>query len=377
MAFFFVLRFSLVLFILIAGYRIQLKTKKGNYKQPYWYVAIPAVFIYSVVEGFRYGRGADYISYSLTFTGQKHINYEPIFLYFTELFKFFDIHFSIAFVLCSILLIVSGFILVKNTRFNSHYAIPLFFLATISQSENLVRMFVAFSFLIIGISFLQKRKIKKASIFFVIGCLNHYSLIFVIPFVMLFYFRNNPFKNIYVILSIFIISNLLVPSMESIVYYFDFIPNLSLYSNYTSNLDIWLLGEGLEEGESSFSVFYYIRFYLIPFILLFYGYNLIKKYELFKFGVFYHLYFIGTILSPIAIEAPTEVIYRITLYFTMFSFMVTAFILYDMQRNFKSLNILKRFIFGFLIFDSVYLILKSTYTYSEVWGNLFIWDINY
>lgn len=360
--------------MVLSGYNASKRTANGNYYYPYWFAVMPVIVVYTLVEGLRYGRAADYFTYLDAFTGLDVLYSEPLFLLFTDAINYLNAPFYFGFLISSFLLIFSGCFLVKRIRFIALYAIPLFYLATIVQSENLVRMYFAFSLFFISIAFLLDRKPKKLYLYLCLAFLTHYSIIFLIPFLILFLKFKNPFKNIYIILGIYLTFNLVQLSQGFIISVITLFDGLGLYQEYISNNKNWTIDDTI---DSSLGVVYYLRLYILPIIILILGYGLLKKYEPLKLHLFYHLYFVGIILLPTSSILTTEILNRICIYFISFSFLVCAIICYEKIRNWNRINLLSQLATLILIIDALYLIIKRAFIYDNILGNLFVWDIQF
>lgn len=374
---FIVLKSILLLTLVLSGHYISIKSISGKFKYPYWWVASFPLIIYSLVEGLRYGRGADYISNSslvLNAFSQSNSKLEPLFLSFNKILNYLNIPYPFAFIIYSFLLLGSCLLLIRRRREVAVWALPLFYLATIEQSENLVRQYVAFSILLISIKYLLDNEKKKFLILIICAFFTHYSSIIVLPFLLWFKMARNPFRNIYIILGLYVASALWHPGLESLVRYFEHLKIFNLYTNYLNNTNIWLLGEGIDKPSIIMSSIYYIRYYTFPALVLIFGYKILNKYRRSGFSLFYHLFFIGILFRQISSAAATEMLYRLTLYFSMFYFIVLAFILYDMFINFKRLILFHRIVYYYFLIDCSYLLIKTTWTFSVEQGYLFIWD---
>lgn len=380
MIIYFILRFFLVISLFISGYNIQKKGLSGRFKYPYWNAASLCLIVYSLVEGLRYGRATDYFSYKKYFENPLSIKYdhlEFLFLFFCRSVQDFSVPYFISFLFFSFLLVYSILTLLKQHRKVAFWALPLFFLETFIQSENLLRQYAAFSLFILFIYFFNNKKKYVAFLLILSAFFTHYSIIILFPFFLWFNYFKNPFRNVILILLIYIISIILIPSMEQVSILLDYFSKFNLYSNLLNNKNRWLFGEGLDAIKIyQFDIIYYIRMYFRPFLILGIGYKLINKYHKINFGLFYHFYFIGVIFTPLSLSAPMELIYRLVLYFKTFGFLVLAYLIYDSITNFKSLNIYIKIGVKILILDSIYMLLKSIFTYDEKLGFLFIWDIN-
>ena len=339
----------------------------------YWSI-FPVLIVYSLVEGLRYGRAMDYFSYHDAFIGLKFPDFEPLFAWFVNLLNITNSPFYLGFVICSFMLILSGCLLIKEIRFAGLFALPLFYLDTIAQSSNLVRMYFSMGFIFLALKYLMQNKNNRVIIFLGFAFLTHYSSLVLFPFIYLFNKNQNPFKSRYVIVVLFIISNLFPPSLEFIAENISKFAGTGLYEHYLENTSKWILAQDLETIDNSFSIYYYIRSYLTPLCVIWFGQEYIKKYKRYKYGVFYNLYVVGVLLMPSALTLPTELFYRLCLYFVTFKFIVLSIIFYEFFNKKSKYNFLSRAFILILLFDSIYLLSKTIFNYSIELGNHFIWD---
>jgi hypothetical protein len=77
---------------------------------------------------------------------------------------------------------------------------------------------------------------------------------------------------------------------------------------------------------------------------------------------------------PLALSLPTEIIYRLVLFFITFKFIVLGVVLNDFTINFKTYSIISKLFFFYIVLDIAYTIFKLTFQYSEL-GIKFVWDI--
>ena len=377
---YYTLKYILIVSLIYSGYNIQQKTNQGNYKYSYWLASSLGLIVYALVEGLRYGRGVDYMSYMSMIQSPydaKYLGVEYVFISLNKFLHYFNFHYSLVFFIYSFLLMWSCLFLLKERREFALFVLPLFYITTIEQSENLVRHYFAYSFLLISLKYVVNKNYLKSIIFIVLGVFSHYSLLIILPFLALFVFVKNPFINVYVILALYILSNMYIVPVEKLnelLLILNSNVSADIYSNYLNSTSHWLLGLGLQGSSEIMSGWYYLRIYLVPFIVLYFGYRILDEYRDSGFSIYYHLYFIGTIFLPIARSAPTELLYRLSMYFTTFFYIVLGVILYDMMIRYVKLSLMERFVFAYLVVDQLYLISKTIYIYGDV-GTLFIWDI--
>lgn len=376
--FVFVVLKSILLFsLLFSGYYISKKNIVGKFKYPYWIIASFAIIPYTIIEGLRYDTTADYLTTKAQFVNPFKIEFvsiEPLFLSFNKLLSLFHIPYPFYFMFYSFLLIGSGLIFIKSNREVAVYALPLFYLATIGQSDNLVRQYAGFSLIFIGIKYFLINDKKKYFLLFVSAFFTHYSTLFILPFLFWFKLKKNPFKNLYFILGLYLASILWVPSLEAIAPYLPQLKGLNLYVGYLET-DRWLINDNIETSKTVFSWVFYLRFYLFPLLILIFGYKILDKYRHANLSLFYHLFFIGILFRAVSATAATEIIARILLYFYTFYFIVFAYIIYDILSNYKKQSWINKLVFYYLILDVAYLLLKTTTNFSVDYGTRFIWDI--
>ena len=295
------LKFFTILALIVSGFMLQKRSIKSSgttiYFYPFYWSVFPVLIVYSLVEGLRYGRSTDYFSYHDAFIGLRFIDFEPLFGVFVNLLNITNAPFYLGFVICSFILILSGCLLIKEIRFTGLFALPLFYLDTIVQSSNLVRMYFAMSFIFLALKYLMQSKNKKVITFCVLAFLTHYSTLILFPFIYLLNKNHNPFKSKYLIVVLFIVSNVFPIGLEVISENISKFAWMGLYISYLENTNKWILGEGVETIDNIYSIFYYIRFYLTPLCIIWFGYDYIKKYKRYKYGVFYFIWFFCPIKS--------------------------------------------------------------------------------
>jgi hypothetical protein len=367
-----ILKTALVITLLICGYRMS-KIKNSAYYYPYYLTVFPILIVYSCVEGLRYGRATDYFGYYNDFIGLTANTYEPIFQLFVNLLKYINAPFYIGFVMCSFLLIFSGCLFIKEYRFAAFFTLPIFYLDTIVQSSNLIRMYFALSIILIACKFLIQNKNYLFIFFVVIAFLTHYSSIILFPFILLFNKFHKPIKSRLFIIILFFLANYVTVSvffLNSILIKFI---GFGIYENYLTVTEGWLLNADTEKNEL-LSIVYYLRYYLTPIFILWYGFPLLEKYKDLKFHIFYHLYLIGVLFLPSSELIEVELFYRLALFFITFKFIVIGVILYNFSKQFRKLKLIDTIFYILIVLDIFYLIMRTILIYSKETGNQFIWD---
>ena len=256
-----ILRILLLLILIYCGWGISYGNPT-HYKKYAWL----AGSVYSLIQGLRWLRGADYPHYYndiVTLLGKYKaeglpavVTEEPEFLYklWCTIFYYSGLPFWVAFILYSALLVGGVLLVLKYYRKTAIWALPLFFILTPS-AENLIRQFIAESFILYAYYFYLSDKNKKMWISLCTIPLIHFSgIIVIILFVSLIYLPQRiVFKLqkrwIAWVLIIFFIYCYYYWDPANLSYLVDFIQNnvnleSEKASNYVDYADRWFSAEG-------------------------------------------------------------------------------------------------------------------------------------
>jgi len=353
---YFFLRAILLFILIVTGYFIS--QKQSIDQRNYWILSILAMIIYSLIEGLRYNRGTDYTyykemyEYALNLKSYMDIDsVEPMIGFINKPFRYIGLSYPYIFVFYSFILIFAGFFFIEKNHRVALFAIPMFFMSTIVQSENLVRQFIAFSFVLLLVNYFLTNRWIKFCMLMLMAYLTHTSSIIFLPFFFLIKYVKNPFGNLLAIIVLYITSWLWKPEYwGNFVQYFQMIQLDDFkYSGYIDNADDWFSGEKLLDfNVSTFSL---VRLFLFNTGIIILGYRILEKYRDTHYPFFYFLFVFGAIFQRYTDQM--ELLYRIDLYFYMFWFIVLAYITYDTFYS-ESKNTDSKFICYFLIFNVLY-----------------------
>lgn len=352
------LKTSLFFILLITGYNLS-KQENLNSKR-YWIIASISIIAYSLIEGLRYDRGIDYMNYKKIFEYSLNIQgneidgqIESLFLIFNKFFRFLGFSYPYIFVFYSLILIIAGFYFIKEHQDVAFVAVPFFLISTISQSENLVRQYMAFSFILFSFRFLLNNSWMKFGVLITLAIFIHTSTIFVLPFLILFKYLKKPFGNLYIILALYFLSWLWKPEYWGS--YYHYFQNLTIfpevYRDYLEDADIWLSGEKLLDVNSHFPMLSTTKTVLFNTGMIILGYRILDTYRYKNYPLYYSLYVIGAISQRLTYRM--ELFHRISLIYYMFWFIVLGYIIYD-SFGFKSKNSTERIVCYFLILSVLY-----------------------
>lgn len=363
------LRSFLFVSMAIIGYYIS-KKKKWKWQ----YIILPTI-IFSLIEGLRFLRGVDYSIYYYRYETINQLNVfsfeeDPLFVLLCQTLTNLGIPFQGFVILCSCILIISSFFLLKEQKKTMQFSLPLLTTFGLISAENLIRWYLGFSFLLIGIYYLIKNKSGLYIFYSVIACGFHIGLLLVIPiFAFIFKIRQKIILNPIYLCIIYLIIYLTfkVEFMLVFVDIFSTIGDFGRYASYVNNIEGWLTGEN-KQLDTTISIGYIFK----HLFLIIYGYKILyKQNDTYRF--FYILFAIGAITYP-AMHI-IELAGRYNELFMFFEPFILAATLYDIFIIRKRINIytLCALICLYPIFA---LILKYPFV-EDIKNLLFIWNDNF
>ena len=175
----------IMLFVLYRAGKSIAKTGK------IWSLAgFSAILVYTLNEGLRFGRGVDYNLYGMAYerledTGQS--DWDISFQSVARVLIGLDIPWQGYVILMSFVFILAMLIMLKVYQEIIPYALPLFALFSAGAVENMVRWYLGFSFIMIGLVYLldeERRSVLRYWIFCAIACTFHLALL---PLALLFF----------------------------------------------------------------------------------------------------------------------------------------------------------------------------------------------
>ncbi len=299
----------LTLILALCGWGISTDdVRQTHFKQYAWIAGIA----YSLVEGLRWLRGADYYHYYQDLaTNFKAAGCTPdpelIYEAWVNLFHSTGLPPSVAFIVYSAVLIWGILLIFKHYPKAALWGLPLFFLMTNSQTENIIRQTLATSFLIFAyVAYLDGKK-KRMFLMLCIIPFIHLSGLYGIALFLFFTYFKMPIKKAWPFVAIYLFA-----------YYFwnpdwfqgvaNFLGKLNLGDDikglgYLENSDRWFTSEGSiaavlgEKASQASKLFVTIKF-LVNIFIVYFGFEACKKDR--RLQLVYYFAFIGLILSTMA-----------------------------------------------------------------------------
>lgn len=319
-----ILLWSMVLILYLSGESLKKRYKILSY------AGFASILAYTLNEGLRFGRGIDY---NLYWRGYDQLaagwqsNKEPVFNFLQQLFISLDLPYQTLVIFMSFMFILGVLCLMRNYKSVLSFALPLFAIYSLVNVENMVRWYLAYSFILIGLSFLvyEKHLNWKYIFWCAIGCSIHLAII---PIPFLFYI-------LYLKKGVLLHPFISIPSFFLVYFLFDtkimlnFADLLNVitsttgaFESYSNKAEYWLTGgfEGIEKSGKIAALDL-----LYNFLLTIMGYKAVR--QMGRNYIFaYNLFVIGMLIYPISLKIELVERYDRTFYF--FRGVVLATVIY-------------------------------------------------
>lgn len=362
-------RILLAIIAVYNGYKIA-----KNKKNPTWKSFIPVILAYSLYSGLRWGRGPDYnlyyYAYYLPFMqGEADFSKDTLWAVFVWLFTHFKLSWQLIVFCSSLILIISGCHFLRRFKPYLTWLLPAFVLG-VTLAENLMRWYMAFSFVLIGLYWLLDGDKKKYAFWCCVAFFFHYGIIInALLFFAIYQLYNKkmftPFTSLIIYTIIFISFN-----AEWMRFFIPFIQKINLgtrYLEYQENAEFWLTGGAAEMEGISWGN------YIMAVFTIFGGYYIVKTYFKDKaFVILYNVVIIGLFLQPIGKQI--ELVFRIQELFNLFNKLFYALILYA-YFNYKITRVVA--LRPIVLIIGFYIIFHYTIAYPlnlEKEETYYIWD---
>ena len=334
---------------------------------------IGAIIVYTLNEGLRFGRGIDYNLYWQDydyFSVGWDIHQNIGFYFIEKFFVYFDLPFQALVLFMSLMFILGTLFLMKRYLLVAMYALPLWAIMSKGAVENMLRWYLAYSFILIGLSFLLSKDRKGTRLFVAfsaIGCTIHYAIIPIPIILYLILLRSKPIFTPFTSISLFALLALLFET-SMLLPVADLINNYSFlfgtFSGYAENADFWLTNNAMGTSSSGLNK---PSILIIVFILLF-GYRCVEKADP-KFVFAYNLFVIGAIFYTVGNRI--EIFKRFDMIFYFYGAIVLGFIIKSCKGKQYTASILSLFVIFLLLYNP----LKDPFIRSSKLF-MYVWDKN-
>ena len=255
----------LLYLVLFISLYIHSKNKyKLKNESLFWIASIGVIILFTIIEGCRYGRGADYLSYKYRFENIDIFEPQKLYLAINEFLHFLNADFVGAFMTYSLIFIVGTFYFIRHT-FDRGYTKWMYLfaiLAMLYKFESFPKQYLGLPFILCSIPYMfEKRKWWYAFIFILLGLNIHSGLTFlVLALISTFILLKKTLPLKYWLIALIVVYYILPPGFLSSIFT-SALQMLNLDSfllsdhitHYVENSDRWL-GEDsvIESAQQTF-----------------------------------------------------------------------------------------------------------------------------
>ena len=371
------LRIVLFLIFLAAGYFLS----KSETNKQYWKIALFPIIAFAIISGLRFGREVDYNVYYNIYTFGVREGEEFLFAWLIDIFNSFGIPYFVFVLFCSTFLIISFLYVLSKFKAASFFILPLF-LCNIDSFENLIRWYLAFSFVLIALGYLLDKRYYMAVCLSIASYFIHEGMAIIVPLIAIFYIFTNKKILIHPIITIMLfVTALILSSVEYLqqlgllLNYFDFGFLSDRGEDYISKIDDITSGEFGTVGVLERSIFKNIRLFVCYAFPLYFGAKYFKRIEIEnefpKIIWLYNLAVLSIIIMPLF--SLVELFNRISEALMNLSLVVVGITIFisHQQRDFNKIAY-RWLLISFLFL--LYPVVKTPFDRTENHEMLFIWD---
>lgn len=361
----------------LAARRERISIASENKINFFTYEIIFSLLLFAVISGIRWQVGVDHLSYLASYENIKEggefreRGVEPGFDLITKLFASLDIHFTIYFAFWAFLQLFFIYYALKDER----YLLPFIGIVLILGPHYLnwmngIRQTLAACIFVFSVQFINNRKLLKYLATILLAFLIHKTSIFLLIFYFIpqkDYFRNRGFTFFLLIASIIIGTT---PFWLNFIDNFITIFNFLGYDSYTQRLDIIVDNE----RNLAFGPRRIILFTITSFII-WHSNKLKSHFKHTNFSIYYNFAIFGEIYFNFFAGA-NHIFRRPATYFTIFTVITTAYLLYYLKS--KSIKVVSLKFIIMLVLLIFYLLISIYAEYpkgdSDYTNFKFFWD---
>lgn len=299
----------LVLILTYCGWGISNDDEKQTHFRKYAWIA---GISYSLIEGLRWLRGADYYHYYMDLETNFASGYctpdpEPIYELWVNVFHSTGLHPSIAFIIYSVLLIYGVLLIFKRYPKAAVWGLPVFFLMTNSQTENIIRQTLASCFLIFAyVAYLDDKKKLMFAMLCVVPLI-HSAGLYGVALFLFFTYVKIPLKQPWILVALYLFAYY-IWNPDWFQGFADYLSNLNLGDDvkgqgYLDNSDRWFTSEGsitevLGKGAMKLSMLYITIKFLVNLFVIWFGFYACKNDR--KLQLVYYFAYIALVIQTMA-----------------------------------------------------------------------------
>lgn len=297
-----------------------------------------AILVYALVFGFRWNVGADFLMYFDNYQYRiEHGCLEPHmrehweigFRLLTDAMAGARLHFVFFFAL---LAFIPVFLFYYSLR--KEYEIFVFMTFTLMMGatwlgfSNALRQVVALGFFVLGLSYLNQRKVLPYVLLILLASLFHKSALLLLVLAPIYYYRRSCFNNRYLEFGLVALALVLMLTGALQNYYQFLSPVIKAFGYGAYENSKYARVDGVSPGLG------FLLTFILNCLLIYYSKDVKKSVsETSMYPILYDVYFVGLFLSYAFFGV--QAMGRLAYYFYTFSFVIGAYTMYYSYREKK------------------------------------------
>lgn len=322
--------------------------------------ALPVILL-SVLFGFRYEIGTDYLNYKeiyeTSFSGSlkqslTESNVEYIYAIISHILYHAGLPYYIMFFVMALIPMCFFYAAFKDKPFLIGYA--AYFLAAtgvLFWFFNIQRQGIAFFILLFSIKYIKNKNFNKFLLCVIIATGFHVSsLLFIFCYLFSFFKYSLIFKPV-TLAVIYVFFGVFASSLKNILIKLVSIFLTGKYLYYVDSIESWEMGIGSGLGILSM--------HIVDLILIFSSGFLCKYFKEYRYDIYFRTFYVGSLFANIA--GTNMVLSRFPFCFTSIRFVLLSFLTYYMITKWKTINIYRKAGWCCILGLSVLMLLGNAY----------------
>lgn len=369
---FWFLRLLLFAILILCGFSFS-RTKNKSVAVYMWI----AIVAFALVEGLRWMRGTDYETYLYFFKTGDCNKDEPLFLTLVKLVNSLQINPTLVFVALSGLFMWGVGIIFKNYKYAAIWGLPLIYLMMGYNAENLVRQYMAISFLGFAYYYYCLDKNKGMLLCLAIAPFIHVSALLGSVAFLFFTWKNLKIVNVWIFVGIYL-ALYFIWDPEWLSQYALLLGTLdvddsSAMSVYLDHAERHFTEEGSLSARDGIEIHHSLinraTYFLTDLAIIITGYFVCRDNQ--KLTLVYYFSFIGIVCQ--VMFGDIQILMRFGYYFSwLLPLLIALIAVYKKYGRFQLL----RYVVLFLLFAryAFYGVIRQIGSITMEEGCMFIWD---
>lgn len=322
--------------------------------------ALPIILL-SVLFGFRYEIGTDYLNYKeiyeTSFSGSlkqslTESNVEYIYAFISHILYHAGLPYYIMFFVMALIPMCFFYAAFKDKPFLIGYA--AYFLAAtgvLFWYFNIQRQGIAFFILLFSIKYIINKNFGKFLLCVLVATGFHISSLLFIFCYLFSFFKYSLIIKPAILSIVYVFFGIFASSLKNILINLVSIFLTGKYQYYVDSIESWEMGIG-----SGFGI---LSMHIVDLILIFSSGFLCKYFKEYRYDIYFRIFYLGSLFANIA--GTNMVLSRFPFCFTSMRFVLLSFLTYYMITKWKTVNIYRRTGWCCILGLSILMLLGNAY----------------